>query len=173
MTVPRLTSIHALLNMFTVLHVLKLLVRPRCSKSSIHIVSLLNQQISLFLHSMFPLLGTSQTTKANHFCDLLCALDHTAAFYMAVFKCYFILPPCTLLATHSETDPLLSGTVLLSELFRLCGTVKRKMQSASHHAAYSRCLTNKMTCFLSISSTSVHSYSVCESYLYSCVFQAL
>ncbi len=49
------TSIHALLNMVIVLHVLKPLVRPHCSKPSIRIVSLLNQHISLLLHSMFPL----------------------------------------------------------------------------------------------------------------------
>lgn len=142
-------------NIFSVLHVLKLLVRPRCSQPSIHIVSLLNQQISLFLHSMFPLLSTSQTTKANHICDLLSALDHTAAFCITVFKCSFIEPPplCMQWAELSEAVPVPSAAILLPECFFVCRTVKRRTQSASHHGAYSRCQTNKITCFLCISST--------------------
>lgn len=64
-----LTPTHFPLNMFIVLHALRPPVRPRCSKPPIYFVSLLNQQISLFLHSMFSLRGTSQTAKADHICD--------------------------------------------------------------------------------------------------------
>lgn len=115
-----------LLNKFLVLHMLKPLVRPRCSKPFIHIVSLLNQQISLFLHSMFPLLCTSWTAKANHICDLLCALCHRTNIYNTVHILLRSAPSYTVRA-YCAAIPLLSGSVLLTELFFLSRTGKRKM----------------------------------------------
>lgn len=82
-TESTLTPTHFPLNMFIVLHALRPPVRPRCSKPPIYFVSLLNQQISLFLHSMFSLRGTSQTAKADHICDPLCAL-HLATHFPRV-----------------------------------------------------------------------------------------
>lgn len=62
--VPKLELL--LLNVFIVSHASGLLlVGLHCSQAAIHTVSLLNQQISLFPHSVFLLLGAGQTSLAR------------------------------------------------------------------------------------------------------------